>query len=247
MSLNPSPSQKPSQDKKTPLTKLLPPHPHRTLINPLHQLYAEPLFDAGRKTIDDAQLRRDMPWLMAANTAVKAALEAARLDKAVGSSLQGRVRIVVAAPAPGKVDEESQHNTRLRAALAAHAADLADLFVVSRVELSFEEEQAAGTAGGAQGSADEKMSEVPHDAEQDGAGAAAQWRYVRAIHPPTATPTTTSTTGATNISSSSSSSQVGTVLVLPPEQAKCPRCWRYVAPAEDELCGRCEDVVAGQQ
>ncbi|KAK3299932.1 tRNA synthetases class I-domain-containing protein [Chaetomium fimeti] len=31
--------------------------------------------------------------------------------------------------------------------------------------------------------------------------------------------------------------------VLPPKQAKCPRCWRYVAPKEDELCGRCEDVV----
>jgi isoleucyl-tRNA synthetase len=31
--------------------------------------------------------------------------------------------------------------------------------------------------------------------------------------------------------------------VLPPSQAKCPRCWRYVAPREDELCGRCEEVV----
>lgn len=33
------------------------------------------------------------------------------------------------------------------------------------------------------------------------------------------------------------------VWVLPPKQAKCPRCWRYVAPAEDALCGRCEEVV----
>jgi isoleucyl-tRNA synthetase len=31
--------------------------------------------------------------------------------------------------------------------------------------------------------------------------------------------------------------------VLPPKQAKCPRCWRYVAPKEEELCGRCEEVV----
>jgi isoleucyl-tRNA synthetase len=31
--------------------------------------------------------------------------------------------------------------------------------------------------------------------------------------------------------------------VLPPREAKCPRCWRYVAPVEDELCTRCEDVV----
>jgi isoleucyl-tRNA synthetase len=35
----------------------------------------------------------------------------------------------------------------------------------------------------------------------------------------------------------------GTVLVLPPNAAKCPRCWRYVAPVEDALCGRCADVV----
>ncbi|KAK3309503.1 tRNA synthetases class I-domain-containing protein [Chaetomium strumarium] len=31
--------------------------------------------------------------------------------------------------------------------------------------------------------------------------------------------------------------------VEPPKQAKCPRCWRYVAPKEDELCARCEEVV----
>lgn len=31
--------------------------------------------------------------------------------------------------------------------------------------------------------------------------------------------------------------------VLPPRHAKCPRCWRYVAPKEEELCGRCDEVV----
>ncbi|TDZ27521.1 Isoleucine--tRNA ligase [Colletotrichum sidae] len=35
----------------------------------------------------------------------------------------------------------------------------------------------------------------------------------------------------------------GTVSVLPPIEHKCPRCWRYVAPKDDALCGRCEDVV----
>ncbi|KAF9870246.1 isoleucyl-trna synthetase [Colletotrichum karsti] len=38
----------------------------------------------------------------------------------------------------------------------------------------------------------------------------------------------------------------GTVSVLPPQDHKCPRCWRYVAPREEDLCGRCEDVVATQ-
>ncbi|KAM6537531.1 isoleucine-tRNA ligase [Fusarium falciforme] len=35
------------------------------------------------------------------------------------------------------------------------------------------------------------------------------------------------------------------VHVQPPKQEKCSRCWRYVAPAEDALCGRCEHVVGG--
>ncbi|KAF3764597.1 hypothetical protein M406DRAFT_62267 [Cryphonectria parasitica EP155] len=33
------------------------------------------------------------------------------------------------------------------------------------------------------------------------------------------------------------------VWVLPPKEHKCPRCWRYVAPQEDALCGRCEEAV----
>lgn len=35
----------------------------------------------------------------------------------------------------------------------------------------------------------------------------------------------------------------GKVWVLPPKAHKCSRCWRYVAPAEDALCGRCEGVI----
>lgn len=31
--------------------------------------------------------------------------------------------------------------------------------------------------------------------------------------------------------------------ILPPKDHKCPRCWRYVAPVEDQLCGRCDDTV----
>ncbi|KAI2471300.1 isoleucyl-tRNA synthetase [Annulohypoxylon bovei var. microspora] len=36
----------------------------------------------------------------------------------------------------------------------------------------------------------------------------------------------------------------GSATVLPPTQPKCPRCWRCVAPEEDKLCQRCEDVVS---
>ena len=34
-----------------------------------------------------------------------------------------------------------------------------------------------------------------------------------------------------------------TAYVLPPDMAKCPRCWRYVAEEEDHLCKRCEHHV----
>jgi isoleucyl-tRNA synthetase len=39
----------------------------------------------------------------------------------------------------------------------------------------------------------------------------------------------------------------GKAWVLPPKEHKCPRCWKYVAPVEDELCKRCEDVVSSVQ
>ncbi len=39
----------------------------------------------------------------------------------------------------------------------------------------------------------------------------------------------------------------GTAWVLPPKDAKCPRCWRYVAPAEDALCARCDNLVGEKQ
>lgn len=33
------------------------------------------------------------------------------------------------------------------------------------------------------------------------------------------------------------------VVVHPPRLEKCPRCWRFAKAAEEELCGRCGDVV----
>lgn len=35
----------------------------------------------------------------------------------------------------------------------------------------------------------------------------------------------------------------GKVHILPPKEAKCSRCWRYLAHEEDDLCQRCDDVV----
>jgi isoleucyl-tRNA synthetase len=33
------------------------------------------------------------------------------------------------------------------------------------------------------------------------------------------------------------------VAVVKPAMGKCVRCWRYLAPPQNELCGRCEEVV----
>ncbi|KAF2454327.1 tRNA synthetases class I-domain-containing protein [Lineolata rhizophorae] len=33
------------------------------------------------------------------------------------------------------------------------------------------------------------------------------------------------------------------LLLGPPKNEKCPRCWRYMAAQKEELCGRCYDVV----
>jgi isoleucyl-tRNA synthetase len=39
----------------------------------------------------------------------------------------------------------------------------------------------------------------------------------------------------------------GTAWVTPPKGAHCPRCWRYVALAEDELCARCDELHGEKQ
>ena len=36
---------------------------------------------------------------------------------------------------------------------------------------------------------------------------------------------------------------IGVAVVLPAKGSKCPRCWRFMAPAPEKLCQRCEGVV----
>lgn len=88
-------------------------------MHPMQQLYDAPLYDPSRFTMDEAALRRDIPVLMAAHGAVKAALEAARLAKVLGSSLQSSVVITAEGP--------------VAAALERYASELDAMFVVSSV------------------------------------------------------------------------------------------------------------------
>lgn len=164
-----------------------------SLTHPLHQLYADPLIDPERLTIDPAELRRDIPVLMAVNSASKHALEQARGAGHVGSSLQSTVEIHVPETAEGA------HAAVLNV-LEKHADELAGMFVVSGVRVNKSRDANLGDP-----SVDFVFRE---EFTVEGIKS-----YVE---------------------------------VYPPEHAKCPRCWRYVAPQEDTLCSRCEDVLKAQ-
>lgn len=129
---------------------------------------------------------------MAAHAAIKAALERARSDKVLGSSLQSSVVLYV----PG--------NPKTEAVLRSYADELDALFVVSSVEV------------------------VANTSPPLKSGSEA-WSYEQEI--------------VVGDVEEGGGAVLGTAVILPPKQDKCPRCWRYVAPAEDTLCGRCEDVV----
>ncbi|GAB1309998.1 isoleucine-tRNA ligase [Madurella fahalii] len=150
-----------------------------SIIHPLQQLYSAPVIDSSRITLDELQLREDMPVLMRTHAAIKAASEFARADKVLGSSLQ--CSVVLEVP-----------EGRALSVLSRYKDELEAMFVVSSVELN---------------------GHVREDVE---------WSYVEEFE----------LDGA-----------VCKARVLSPKQAKCPRCWRYVAPKEDTLCGRCEDIV----
>jgi isoleucyl-tRNA synthetase len=149
--------------------------------HPLRQCYDDPLVDPQRLSIPETDLRKALPALQTAHTAIKAAAERARVDKVLGSSLQ--CVVVLEVPEGGKAYE----------GLARFGNELADMFVVSELELN-------GT-----------VEEAAHP-----------WKYCEDFE---------------------IDGEMCKAWVLPPRQHKCPRCWRYVAPKEDELCGRCEEVV----
>jgi isoleucyl-tRNA synthetase len=68
------------------------------------------------------------------------------------------------------------------------------------------------------------VSELAFAETEDGAAEEGKWRFAQDFEVGTAR---------------------HTVFVSPPRDHKCPRCWRYIAPTEDALCGRCEEVVSG--
>ncbi|KAH7001536.1 tRNA synthetases class I-domain-containing protein [Ilyonectria destructans] len=150
-----------------------------SLENPARQLYGSPLVDPARLTLSQDALREDAAVISGVHNAVKAALEQARGDKMLGSSLQCSVNIVV-------------ENSEVASVLERYLEELEAIFVVSSVEMN---------------------KPVPQSPT---------WAYEQEVE-----------VRDTEVK----------VHVLPPKEDKCSRCWRYVAPSEDALCNRCEEVI----
>ncbi|KAL3304854.1 isoleucyl-tRNA synthetase [Colletotrichum asianum] len=153
------------------------------LAHPLQTPYDAPVHAIPSSVINEASLRKDIPALLTANTAIKAAQELGRSAKVLGSALQSSVILNSEDPAILGVLEKYKH-------------ELEAMFVVSSVDV--------GTP-------------VPE---------ASEWKY------------------AVESAMLGKPQALVHATVLPPKDHKCPRCWRYVAPKEDELCGRCEDFTA---
>ncbi|ROW07958.1 hypothetical protein VMCG_03655 [Cytospora schulzeri] len=108
------------------------------------------------------------------------------------------------------------------ATLQQFGDELEDMFVVSSVDIN------------------EPLPETP------------EWKFSLDFQIPLSGVSNTNRPDGTEVSNSDSdrvdvegsSRTIGcTAWVLPPKAHKCPRCWRYIAPKEEGLCGRCEDVV----
>ena len=142
---------------------------------------------------NNERIKADLPVLLAANDAVKAAQERARTAKQLGSSLQSAVVLYLST-------QETRHSTSASEILERHLPELEALFVVSSVSI-------------------------------------VHGRPLK-IHTPLST-------YAAEFATETDSSAVA--YILPPEGAKCIRCWRYAAPTDVEpaeaLCPRCEAVL----
>lgn len=71
------------------------------------------------------------------------------------------------------------------------------------------------------------------------------WKYLHRFLVPTVGGPLSEAEGTTSVDTDGEESGgiECSVWALPPAAHKCARCWRYMAPKEDALCRRCEDIV----
>ncbi|TVY27998.1 Isoleucine--tRNA ligase, mitochondrial [Lachnellula hyalina] len=191
----------------------------------------EPVFDAERCDVAELEIRDEVPILLAANTAIKTAQEEARGRKLIGSSLESSVVLTL----PPKLLEVFERYTE----------ELASIFVVSSVQLVQEKATDEATVEQARENKAEGLSaETAHEAFSNQAELVLPAANPSSSEQPQQeTSTSLRTQSAWTFSSTFSIlGEKASVTIFPPKAEKCPRCWQFVAE-EDNLCGRCKEVV----
>ncbi len=158
-----------------------------------------------------------LPVLLAANLAVKAALEEARKDTKIGSSLEARV--VLSIPEGITIWPAMDHGM----SAPTHSSFLASLFGVSETVKFLRPMSAEGALKGPELETHEWLQEP-------------EWVYKREF----AIPSKESKEGE------DISQRRGTAFVIPARGGKCDRCWKRDVKKEDEdkgLCDRCSHAV----
>ncbi|OJD36821.1 isoleucyl-trna synthetase [Diplodia corticola] len=182
--------------------------------------YVAETWDDGVKA---AGLEAKMEVLRAVGDAAKAAQEEARKEKLMGGGLECDVvlRLPSDVVLPGAVADV------LRGGMEE---DLAAVLVVSGVEIvggsgSGGDDAAAAAAAAAAATDAATPAAREEGLESQGRQPPADWVFKAPFELP----------GVAD--------KQAVAEVRPARRCKCPRCWRYVAPSPDVLCGRCEDVV----
>ncbi|KAK8214293.1 putative isoleucyl-tRNA synthetase [Phyllosticta capitalensis] len=152
---------------------------------PFHILTTE-----GQATFD-----RRITMLIAVHDSIKALQESARSNKQLRSGLESDVLLVV--PKPPSTSPLKRYFEPGR------DADLASMFVVSKLQLLQEDSADAAS----------QIEEFKKGRE---------WIYEGDF---------------------ACDTERGMVILAPPRDSKCPRCWRFVAPTPEDLCERCETAT----
>ncbi|KAI0474021.1 isoleucyl-tRNA synthetase [Xylariaceae sp. FL0804] len=202
-----------------------------SLVHPLRQLYADSLYDPARLTRDQQRLRADdIPVLMATYRAITSCQEPARRANDLGMSLACDVDIAV----PSSSSSSSTSSSRVRRVLeGVDAEDLAELFIVSRVTLVDPHHHASATPDDDDVDVDVVTAASSDHQSGGNSSSSPAGMVVENKNKRFAYRKSVEIDGVPVV-----------VTVRNPRGAKCPRCWRYVAPSPDALCARCGEVTA---
>ena len=203
-------------------------HPARALWSPL---------PAALTPAEASSLEAMNQTLSTLGTAIKMAQERLRAEQKIGSGLESAVTLYLSRSGAETVSRQfaaSMHSSASSSspstadcdadAAADVEAQFAGLFVVSQVNVRVLPESSA-TSPPYQGFA----TQDPDAAKQG-------WPWY--AEEETSIPGTSGDEGTLHDAR---------VVVHPPSSEKCPRCWRWVRQASEEVCGRCHDAVMQQE